>query len=106
MPSRDALLEHLWQTVINPNADAEGLQRIVAHCAAHPDTPFAQTGPAIERALAAGVSPRDLCRIQHAAAYEAVFGTLYALGDPGVDGNDVLGLHEGLLTAQAARTDA
>jgi hypothetical protein len=52
------------------------------------------------------VSPQDLCRIQHAAAYEAVFGTLYALDDPGVDGNDVFGLHEILLSAPEARWDA
>ena len=32
-------------------------------------------------------------------AYEAVFSTLYAIGDPGVDGNDVFMLHEDLLSA-------
>jgi hypothetical protein len=106
MPGREALLERLWREVINPNAEAEGLQRIVAYCARHPDAPFAQVGPSIQRALAAGVSPRDLCRIQHAAAYEAVFGTLFALGDAQLETNQVQGLHEELLTAPDARTDA
>ncbi|TKR33660.1 hypothetical protein FCE95_05070 [Luteimonas gilva] len=32
--------------------------------------------------------------INSSTAYEAVFGTLYALGDPGVDGDDVFGLYE------------
>jgi hypothetical protein len=36
------------------------------------------------------------------AAYEAVFGTLYALGDPGVDGGDVFGLYEDMATAANA----
>ena len=35
-------------------------------------------------------------------AYESVFGTLYAIGDPGVDGDDVLGLYEELGGAEAA----
>jgi hypothetical protein len=33
------------------------------------------------------------------AAYEAVFGTLYALSDPGVDDNDIEMMHESLLSA-------
>ena len=37
------------------------------------------------------------CIFLRATAYEAVFGTLYALGDPGVDDNDVFMLHEELL---------
>lgn len=106
MATRDALLEHLWQQVIAPNADPAGLQRIVDATRRDPDGAFASAGPAIERALAAGVAPRDLCRIQLAAAYDAVFGTLYALGDPGVDDGDINGLYENLLTARGARTDA
>ena len=34
-----------------------------------------------------------------AVAYESVFVTLYALDDPGVDGDEVFMLHEELLTA-------
>jgi hypothetical protein len=106
MPSREDLIDHLWRELINPLAEPDSLQRIIEHCRRFPNTAFAQTGAAIERALAAGVSAQDLCRIQHAAAYEAVFGTLYAMDDPGVDGNDVFGLHESLLSAPAARWDA
>ena len=106
MATREALLEHLWREVIGPNAEVEALQRRVANGRRDPHGPFAQAGPAIERALAAGVSPRDVCRIPLAAAYDAVFGTLYALGDPGLDDGAFTGLHEGLLTAAGARTDA
>ena len=66
-----------------------------------PDALFAGVGPAIERALAAGVSAEDLCLIQCSAAYEAIFGTLYAIGDPGVDGDDVFGLYESLASSPA-----
>lgn len=99
MATREELLAHLWQSIINAHLDPVGLDRVIAHCKRRPDDPFADIGPAIERALAAGASPRDLCIIGRGAAYEAVFGTLYALGDPGVDGNEVFGLHESLLGA-------
>ena len=94
MASREELVEHLWRELINPLADPSTLDNIVANCRRNPEGTFAEVGPAIERALAAGVSPEDLCLIQRCAAYEAVFGTLYAIGDPGVDDNDVFGLYE------------
>ena len=99
MASREELVSHLWRSIINAHLDPAGLDRVIAHCKRRPNDPFADAGPAIERALAAGVSARDLCLIRRDAAYEAVFGTLYALGDPGVDDDDVFGLHEILLGA-------
>lgn len=99
MATREELLTHLWQSIINANLDPVGLERVIAHCKRHPDDPFADVGPALERSLAAGVSPKDLCLIGRSTAYEAVFGTLYALGDPGVDGDEVFGLYESLLGA-------
>jgi hypothetical protein len=47
--------------------------------------------------LAAGAQPKDICLIRRDAAYRAVFQTLYALGDPGVEDDDVFMLHESLL---------
>lgn len=102
MTTREELVEHLWQTVINPVRDPVALERIVEHCRRVPDGSFAAVGPAIERALAAGVSPQDLCLINQLTAYEAVFGTLYALGDPGVDDGDLLGLYELMSGAPSA----
>lgn len=103
MPTREALIEHLWQDIINPLADPSTLDNIVVNCRRQPDAAFAGVGAAIERALAAGVSAEDLCLIQRSATYEAVFCTLYAIGDPGVDGNDVFGLYESLATSPSAR---
>jgi hypothetical protein len=103
MTTRDQLLEHLWQELINPLEDPSTLENIIANCRRQPEGPFAELGAAIERALAAGVSARDLCLINRSATYEAVFRTLYAIGDPGVDNDDVFGLYEGLLTSPSAK---
>lgn len=99
MGTRTDLLNHLWREVINRQLDLEGLNRAIAAANHRPDDPFADTGPAIERLLALGASPRDIGLIQRHAAYEAVFQTLYALDDPGVDDANVFMLHESLLTA-------
>jgi hypothetical protein len=93
------LLAHLWREVINSQLDASRLRDLVAESKRHPKAPFADTGPAVERLLALGASERDICLIRRDAAYGAVFNTLYSLGDPGVDGDDVFMLHESLLTA-------
>lgn len=103
MPTREELVEHLWREVINPLDQPSRLDNIIANCKRRPDDSFAGVGPAIERALAAGVSAEDICLIIRSTAYEAVFGTLYAIGDPGVDGNDVFGLYEIMATSPGAK---
>jgi hypothetical protein len=99
LASRTEFLRHLWRDVINAQLNQSALQQVVASAKRDPDAPFADTGAAIERLLALGASPRDICLLQRAAAYEAVFATLYSLGDPGVDDGGTLMLHEDLLTA-------
>ena len=103
MATREELVEHLWQEIINPLDDPSTLNNIIANCKRQPKAAFSGVGPAIERALAAGVSAEDLCLINRSATYEAVFGTLYAIGDPGVDNNDVFGLYESLGTSPSAK---
>ena len=39
------------------------------------------------------------------SAYEAVFGTLYTINDPGVDNHDVFMLHEHILMADPSGMD-
>jgi hypothetical protein len=100
MATREDLLEHLWKEVINVNLRDNALDNVVQNCARDPNGPFGDTGPAIERLLAAGASRRDLRLVLRATAYEAVFGTLFALSDPGLEeGDDVSWLYEELLTA-------
>jgi hypothetical protein len=63
----------------------------------NPNEPFADVGVILKRLLAAGVSKQDLNFISRFVAYEASFGTLFLLEDPGVDESAML--HESLLSA-------
>jgi hypothetical protein len=97
---KEELLHYLWTDVINVNLREASLDNTVEYCRRNPDRPFSDTGPAIERLLAAGASRRDLCLVLRATAYEAVFGTLYSLSDPGAGKDDDVGaLYEEILTA-------
>ena len=102
MATREELLEHLWRHVINVNLDPTALQSEIARWHRKPDAPFADTGAALERLLAAGASTSDICLIRREAAYAATFGTLYAIGDPGVDDDNVFMLFEELLTSDTS----
>ena len=100
MSKRAELLGYLWQQIINLQLREASLDYIIANCKRNPDRAFGDTGPAIERTLAAGASRRDLCLVMRTTAYEAVFGTLYSLSDPGSDpDDDVSTLYEELLMA-------
>ena len=99
MGDRANLLEHLWRQVINTNLDPDTIQAEIQRSKNRPNDPFADTGPAFERLLAAGVDPKDICLIRRAAAYAATFATLYAIDDPGVEDDNVFMLFEELLTA-------
>ncbi len=99
MSTRDELLSHLWQCVINANLDPQSLEAEINRSKMRPSDPFSDTGAALERLLALGASAADICLIRRAAAYQATFSTLYAIGDPGVDGDEVFNLFEELLMA-------
>ena len=103
MPTREEFVEHLWQELINPLLRPSGLDNLIQNCRRDPEGAFADVGPIVERMLAAGISREDICRFQQFTAYEAVFQTLYAIGDPGVDGDDVFGLYEIMLTSPSAK---
>ena len=103
MPTREDLVEHLWTDLINPLGEPQALDNIIANCRRAPDMAFAEVGPIIERMLAAGIPQADIGLLMRSTAYEAVFGTLYAIGDPGVDDNDVFGLDEDMATSPSAR---
>ena len=103
MATREDLVEHLWQSLINPLGEPRALDNIIANCRRAPDMAFAEAGPIIERMLAAGIPQADIGLLMRSTAYEAVFGTLYAIGDPGVDGDDVFGLYEDMGTSPSAK---
>jgi hypothetical protein len=99
MATREEFLKEMWHGIINPAMQEHWIDNIIRESEKDPNAPFADLGPALKRLLAAGADRRDLSLIARHAAYEAVFGTLYALSDPGVDDNNVEMMHESLLTA-------
>jgi hypothetical protein len=99
MATRKEFLNQMWNEVINPTMQEHWIDNLIRESEKNQDSPFADVGPALKRLLAAGANRRDLSLIARQAAYEAVFGTLYTLSDPGVDGNDIEMMHESLLSA-------
>jgi hypothetical protein len=99
MASREEFLKHLWQHNINSCMQEHWIDNSIRDSERRPDAPFADLGATLKRLLALGATRRDLSLVARASAYESVFGTLYALSDPGVEDNDVEMLHESLLTA-------
>lgn len=99
MPTREQFLNHLWQHIIEVSPDGGWIENSIANCVRFPKAAFAEVGPILKRLLELGATRQELTSLWRCARYEAVFGTLYALDDPGVDGDDFLMLHESLLGA-------
>jgi hypothetical protein len=104
MATREEFLKQIWQG-INAPMEEHWIANSIRVFERHPDDPFADTGEALKRLLALGASPRDLSLLQRDASYQTAFSLLYALSDPGIDGNDVGMLHELLLTADPSGLD-
>lgn len=80
MEISDQLLRSLWVEVINPMHTADTLEEWVASAEQNPETPFSDTGKAIQGLLGLGAAPRQIALVQRAAAFGAVLGTLMAQG--------------------------
>ena len=106
MASREEILKQLWIENINTYMQEHWIDNVIRNAERKPDSPFADLGPALERLLTLGAARRDLSLIARHSAYEAVFGTLYTLNDPGIDDGDVEMLHESLLSADPSGKDA
>ena len=105
MASREEVLKQLWQNNINSFMHEHWIENAIRQSERQPDSPFADLGLALQRLLDVGATRRDLSLVARASAYESVFGTLYALSDPGVEDNDVEMLHESLLSADPSGKD-
>lgn len=99
MATRHEFLVKLWRDAIDAPMRGSWIPNAIRDAERRPDAPFADLGPALQRLLALGASPRDLSLIARHASYEAVFSVLYRLDDPGVDGGAIGMLHEELLGA-------
>jgi hypothetical protein len=105
LPARDEFLRLIWDDIINAPITGKWIENSIVEAKARPKGPFADTGVACERLLAAGAARRDLSLVARAAAYEAVFSLLYMLGDPGLDEENGSLLHESLLSADPSGLD-
>jgi hypothetical protein len=99
MATREEFLDQAWNEIINSPMQEHWIDNSIRAAEKDASAPFADLGQALKRLLALGASRRDLSLISRFASYEAVFGILYMLSDPGVDDNDVEMMHESLLTA-------
>ena len=99
MATRNEFLKMAWDEIINSSMQEHWIDNSIRTSERQPNAPFADIGPILNRLLALGATRQELSLLSRAAAYEAVFGTLYALGDPGIDDGEVEMLHESLLSA-------
>jgi hypothetical protein len=97
MATQQEFLLQIWKEVINAPLQERWIDNVIASADRTPDGPFADLGPVLKRLLQSGASRRDLSLLHRFASYEAVFQTLYILGDPGIDDNDIEMMHESLL---------
>jgi WD40 repeat protein len=102
--TQEDFLHLVWED-INSAMQERWIENVIRASEREPDAPFADLGPALKRLLALGASRRDLSLLVRQAAYEQAFRVLYLLNDPGIDDNDVEGLHESLLGADPSGMD-
>lgn len=99
MATREEFLKQAWVDIINSSIQEHWVDNVIRDSEKNPNAPFADVGNALKNLLSTGASRRDLSLVYRSASYEAVFQTLYMLGDPGIDNNDIEMLHESLLAA-------
>jgi hypothetical protein len=97
--SREEFLAALWRDQINSYMRESWIDNVIRESERRSDAPFADYGSVLKRLLDLGASRRDLSLLARAISYETTFSALYALNDPGVEHNDIEGLHESLLSA-------
>lgn len=98
MATREEFLTSIWSD-INLAMQEHWVENNIRESKKNPTAPFSDVGPALERLLEAGASKEDLSILIRHAAYEEAFNVLYLLSDPGIDDDDIEGLHTELLSA-------
>jgi hypothetical protein len=74
MRTREALLNHLWQTTIDSILHEGDMADVIALAKAHPDAPFTEAASVMERLLAIGTSAKDTGTLRRHAAYRSMSG--------------------------------
>ncbi len=98
MATREEFLDLVWEDINRPMQE-HWIENVIRTLDRDPKGPFTEVGSALKRLLALGASRRDLSLIYRLACYEEAFALLYQLDDPGIDDNEVEGLHDSLLGA-------
>src|SRR5262245_31541797 len=99
MATRSEFLKQVWTENINGYMAGDWIDNTIKSSEKSPTAPFADLGPILKRLQRLGASKDELSFIARFAAYEASFGLLYMLGDPGIDDGDYEMMHESLLGA-------
>jgi hypothetical protein len=100
MGSGDDVLEQLWVEVINLDPKGAWIEAAIKQCES-PELPdFRAAADALKKLSRDRARREDLSRVGRFVRYEACFGALYSLSDPGLKQNKIAGLHEKLSPAQ------
>lgn len=97
MTTRSEFLRLVWHEIINAPLRSEWIGNTILTSERDSGAPFADVGAELKRLRMTGASDWDIGLVARLAAYEAVFGVLYKLEDPGIE--DATMLFEELLTA-------
>jgi len=100
---RKEFLQAIWRDIINAPLSEVWVENVIRASKKNANGSFADLGPIMESMPQKGVSRRELSLLNRFAAYEASFGLLYMLEDPGVD--DASMLHESLLSADPSGSE-
>ena len=98
MSSEEKLFAQLWDN-INGYMNDGWLDSTILASERRPDEPFADTGMVLKRLLALGASKRDLALLVRSGCYDGTFSTLYDIQEAGLSCEDLVAVHEGLLSA-------
>jgi hypothetical protein len=80
---RFVFLRQAWRRSVIREGDDTWIDDVTANAARNPGEPCTGAGPALERALAAGVTREDLTEIVRVMQYSTLFDLCYLLEDPG-----------------------
>lgn len=99
MATRREFLQQIWDEIINGWEKGHWIENQINLPEDQKTGPWGDIGAIVERLLAAGASREDLSRLMSFSSYEATFGLLYLMDDPGLDEGDVPSLRDDLLIA-------
>lgn len=99
MANEPDFLEWLWTDVINLDPGGKWIKGCIIECSAPEHELFQGCSSALKKAAKDAAKAEDLGRVCRSIRYEACFGTLYSLSDPGLKSGRTAGLHGKLLSS-------